>query len=171
MPKTGYKSQAKAKNAGEAPSKRAEARQEAKRRRRKDRTLINDSRMRLQVDSRPGYVRRWVNDDGNRLRNLYEMDWDFVRDPNQSLQVGQDQVKGEFANDLGTGVRRQVSKDKWTGEPTYAYLMEKKQDWYEEDQEEKRALHNEKLRRLEQGQDEANSSSRYIPGENKIKLT
>lgn len=80
----------------------------AGRRRRKS---VGGHALKLQAPSRPGFVRRWVNDDGNRIANAEELAYDFVTDT--SIQ--------------GTGEGSRVSRlvgTKANGEPLRAYLME-----------------------------------------------
>ena len=78
--------------------------------------------------ARPGFARRWVNDEGNNLAARYGDDWDHVEDPDS---------KDEAAD--GKRIRRAVGTQR-NGEPQYAYLMEKHEDWYKEDQAEKQRV-------------------------------
>lgn len=82
---------------------------EARKRRR--RATVGGHTLKLQAPSRQGFVRRWVNDEGNRIANAEELAYDFVLDT--SIQGS-----GE-----GSRVSRLVGT-KANGEPLRAYLME-----------------------------------------------
>ena len=78
---------------------------------RRRRANVGGHALRLQAPTRDGYVRRWVNDDGNRIAKAEELAYDFVTDT--SIQ--------------GTGEGTRVSRlvgTKANGEPLRAYLME-----------------------------------------------
>jgi len=63
------------------------------------------------VPERKGFVRRWVNDDANRLAEVEELAYTFVEDPRVQ------------SSDTGSRISRLVGT-KATGEPLRAYLME-----------------------------------------------
>jgi hypothetical protein len=72
-----------------------------------------------------GYVTRWVNDSqgGERVRMLQRAGWVIVEDETpvgDAGAVNQNQT-------LGSGAR------KYVGAGTYAILMKKREDWYNED--------------------------------------
>lgn len=70
-------------------------------------------RLKLKADERKGFVRRWANDDGNRLNELQDdLAYDFVLD------------------DKGQKIARYVGK-KANGEPLHAYLMETREEDYQ----------------------------------------
>lgn len=78
---------------------------------RRRRASVGGHALKLKAPVREGYVRRWVNDDGNRVANARELAYDFVLDT--SIQ--------------GTGEGSRVSRlvgTKANGEPLRAYLME-----------------------------------------------
>lgn len=64
------------------------------------------------------YEYRWVNDAGNRVKNLEAQDWDIA-------PLGDASVES-----------RHVGTD--SGHPTNAVLMRKRKDWYDKDQQDKR---------------------------------
>ena len=82
---------------------------EARKRRR--RATVGGHTLKLQAPTRSGFVRRWVNDEGNRIANAEDLAYDFVLDT--SIQGS-----GE-----GSRVSRLVGT-KANGEPLRAYLME-----------------------------------------------
>lgn len=81
--------------------------------RRRQRANLGGFSQRLAVEARPGFVRRWVNDDGSgRPERLHtDLAYDFVTDSS---------VKSDVA---GSRIARNVGR-KPTGEPMLAYLME-----------------------------------------------
>lgn len=88
------------------------------------------ARSKLSVPTRPGYQRRWINDEAGRIHNAEAGGYQFVND--STLQVGDVDIDNGN-RDLGARVSRVV--DKGTGQK--AYLMEIKEKFYEEDQREK----------------------------------
>lgn len=86
---------------------------------RRKRATVAGFKQRLDAPSRPGYVRRWVNDDGVRPELLNaDYAYDFVLDTNART------------DSAGTRVSRIVGK-KPSGEPMHAYLMETPQSEYD----------------------------------------
>lgn len=102
--------------------------QERKSRRssRKERVPLNAMQQKLQAPQREGYVRRFVNDEGGRIKDFERAGYTHVED-------------SEIHTD-GTGERisRRVGVHE-DGSPMYAYLMEQDQKWYAEDQDTKQA--------------------------------
>lgn len=94
---------------------------------RSTRVPLGVSRPKLAVPQRQGYVRRWVNDVEGRLQMAEMGGYTFVEDA--TMPVGAPDVDNGN-RDLGARVSRVV--DKSTG--MKAYLMEIKQEYYEEDQ-------------------------------------
>lgn len=87
--------------------------------RRRKRADTGGFRLKLKADDRKGFVRRWANDDGNRLTELQDdLAYDFVLD------------------DKGQKIARYVGK-KSNGEPLHAYLMETREEDYQVGVEEK----------------------------------
>jgi hypothetical protein len=78
---------------------------------RRRRASVGGHALKLQAPAREGYVRRWVNDNGNRIAHAQELAYDFVQDT--AIQS-----TGE-----GSRVSRLVGT-KANGEPLRAYLME-----------------------------------------------
>ena len=96
----------------------------------RQRGAFNGTRGKLQVGNTiPGYHLYIFNDTPGRITAASENGYEFVA-PNE--------VGGLTANvvsrntDLGDKVRFLVGSN--DGEPTYAYLMKIKQDWWDEDQ-------------------------------------
>jgi hypothetical protein len=100
-----------------------------------------------------GYHLRWINDTPGRLAMAQDSGYEFVT-PDEVGRVPLDREKTKVKELVDT-----TSKD---GNPTYAYLMKIKQEWYEEDK---------KIREEQQDQfDDAiragsieNSAGRYVP--------
>jgi hypothetical protein len=88
----------------------------------------------LKAAQRPGYVRRWVNDEPGRVKMFLEAGYSFVKDQNADLRSNNLNL-----NDR-SGVVTAIINRKITDASTHkAYLMEIKQEWYEEDQKKKHA--------------------------------
>lgn len=98
---------------------------EQRRDRRRKAGPSGELRRRLAAPARPGFERRWVNDEGNNLSARHADDWDHVEDPDS---------KDEAAD--GKRIRRAVGTQR-NGQPLFAYLMEKHEDWYKDDQGDK----------------------------------
>lgn len=119
------------------------------------RVPLGVSRTKLAVPTRPGYVRRWINDAEGRLQVAEQGGYQYATD--QSLQIGVQDIDN-VNRDLGARVSRVV--DKTTGQK--AYLMEIKEEFYKEDQEAKAAKLDETDRRIRKGKLE-DGEGRYIP--------
>ena len=78
---------------------------------RRRRASVGGHALKLGAPTRPGYVRRWVNDHDNRIAHAQELAYDFVEDT--AIQSTGD----------GSKVSRLVGT-KANGEPLRAYLME-----------------------------------------------
>jgi hypothetical protein len=124
---------------------------------RNSRVPLGVARAKLSVPTRPGYVRRWVNDAEGRLMMAEQGGYQYATD--QSLQIGAADVDN-VNRDLGARISRVV--DKTTG--MKAYLMEIKEDFYREDQQAKAAKVAEKDRLIKTGKVD-DAESRYIPDE------
>lgn len=92
---------------------------------RRTRVPLGTKRTRLYAKERPGYVRRWVNDEAGRLSRAVDGGYEFVTDPNMRSDES-----GKVCTQAGTDS---------TGAPMKVYLMEIRREWYEEDQAEKQA--------------------------------
>lgn len=131
---------------GEAPPKR------------RRRASVGGHAMKLQAPQRKGYVRRWVNDDGNRLAKAEELAYDFVTDPDAQ------------STDVGSRISRLVGT-KANGEPLRAYLMETPEEEYRAGLDEKESLNSQIDEAITRGVDStgqlAPASEQY--GEGSIK--
>lgn len=95
--------------------------------RRRKRGSVGGMSLKLAAKARPGYQRRWFNDDNNRIAEAQELAYDFVTDP--SIQSsGSD---SRISRLVGT---------KANGEPLRAFLMETPLEEYEHGQAEKEAF-------------------------------
>jgi|WetSurMetagenome_2_1015567.scaffolds.fasta_scaffold243649_1 hypothetical protein len=103
------------------------------------------SRNKLTAQNRKGYVRRFVNDDEDRIREFEEAGWKIVRG---DVPVGDKSIAREAS--MGSPVMKSVGGGK------KAYLMETKEEWYAEDQDVKQKkiqeTVNEMIRNREEGQ-------------------
>lgn len=95
----------------------------AKRRRR---SPVGGRALKLAAPPRPGFKRRFVNDDGNNLADKEELGYEFVSET------------GIKTADPGSRVSRLVGT-KANGEPLHAYLMETPDELYAEGEAEKEA--------------------------------
>lgn len=96
---------------------------------RPERIPLNEQRKSmLDVPKKPGFVRRWVNDDsrypGIRINNFLRAGWRVVED---SLSVGTEGVVNQNQS-VGSGAR------KYVGGGVNAILMEIEERYYNEDQ-------------------------------------
>ena len=89
-------------------------------RERRARAPLGGMRMRLEVEKREGYHRHWFNDEPGRVDAAWNNDYEYVMTED-----------GEKKKEL-------VGTDR-NGKPLYAYLMEKPEDWHQEDQQAKQA--------------------------------
>lgn len=123
---------------------------------RNTRVPLGVARSKLTVAGRDGYVRRWINDAEGRLQNAQDGGYQFVMN-DAIAQIGDKDVDNEN-RDLGARVSRVV--DKTSGQR--AYLMEIKEEFYQEDQAAKVAKVEETDRRIRKGKLEEVEES-YIP--------
>ena len=89
----------------------------------------------LLATKRPGFVRRWANDEANNLEEMLDRGYTFVEDRDTvipSTDVGERKSQHVGVKTDGSGLR--------------AYLMEIPEEFYEEDQKEKEA----EIRKVEQ---------------------
>jgi len=94
--------------------------------RRRRRASVGGHALKLDAPQRPGFKRRWFNDDGNRLADAHELGYDPVHDPDVQT------------SDVGSGISRLVGT-KANGEPLRAYLMETPDELFAEGIAEKEA--------------------------------
>lgn len=78
---------------------------------RRRRASVGGHRLKLEAPSRPGYVRRWVNDDGNRIAEAQELAYEHVAE------------RGIDNTSADSRVSRLVGT-KANGDPLRAFLME-----------------------------------------------
>jgi hypothetical protein len=110
---------------------------------RRRRAKVGGHAMKLLAPARPGYTRRWVNDDSNRIAQADDLAYDFVYEPDAQ------------STDVGSRISRLVGT-KANGEPLRAYLMETPDELYAEGLAEK-AAHNQQI-------DEAISAGSPVDG-------
>lgn len=138
---------------GEQAETTQEAKPERKRRRRG--VLEHGGAFKLHAPKREGYVRRWVNDKGNRIAELEEIGYTMVEQP------------GIDTHGPGTRVNRLAGTHEG-GAPLKTYLMEIPEDFYREDVIDKDEALKEFDRAIKEGRDpsgEVDPSSSYRPGE------
>jgi hypothetical protein len=75
---------------------------------------------RLGGEKRPGYVRRWINDQDGRVQRAETGGWTFVEEKTDGAKRGQ-----KHKRQVGTLPN---------GSPMQAYLMEIREEFYAEDQ-------------------------------------
>lgn len=126
---------------------------------RSKRVPLGVARSKLSVPQRQGYVRRWVNDTEGRLLNAQQGGYEYATD--QALQIGSPDVDNEN-RDLGARISRVV--DKSTGQK--AYLMEIKEEFYQEDQDAKKKAVKAKDDLIKHGKLD-DDEGRYIPDKGK----
>jgi len=119
------------------PEAVAEAPEPTQRRRRKS---VGGHAMQLSAPERPGFIRRWVNDNGNRIANVDELAYDHVTD------------KGVQSSDPSSRISRLVGT-KAGGEPLRSYLMETPAELYAEGIAEREQIHSQVDQALVKGGD------------------
>lgn len=109
---------------GRPPTKVREEAHEPERepRGRAQRVPLGIQRLKLQSSQRPGFVRRWVNDDGARIQMAQQGGYEFVRKDGKATTT-----------DAGEAVS-QIGGKSEGGVPMRIYLMEIREDWYQDDQ-------------------------------------
>jgi hypothetical protein len=127
---------------------------------RRERVPVGVPRLKLDGGQRQGFVRRWVNDDGNRLQDCQQGGYEFVTN---QLPTGTDIASRESTD---SRVSRVVGT-KADGKPLVAYLMEIRRDWYEEDQQSKQKRLDEQESQMRRGEDSQGGApgrdGRYVP--------
>jgi hypothetical protein len=91
---------------------------------RRRRASVGGHALKLTAPEKPGFVRRWMNDSGNRIAQAEDLAYEFVSDPS---------IK---STDEGSRVSRVVGTQA-NGEPLRAYLMETPVEEYRAGLEEK----------------------------------
>jgi hypothetical protein len=127
---------------------------------RRERIPVGVPRLKLDGGQRQGFVRRWVNDDGNRLQDFQAGGYEFVMN---QLPAGSDITARESTD---SRVSRVVGT-KADGSPLTAYLMEIRRDWYEEDQAAKQKRLDDQESQMRRGEDSQGGApgrdGRYVP--------
>ena len=132
---------------------------ETKKPKRRNRVPLGTYRMKLEVEQREGYVRRWVCDRPGRVEQLMDAGYEYVRkdteaDLNRDITARQGQ---------DSRIQRVVGVHD-TGEPMVAYLMETPSEFYSEDQDSKLERTREVEKSITRGSDTFSSSEgRYAP--------
>ena len=133
---------------------------------RAERIPVGVPRLKLNADSRAGYVRRWVNDNGVRLEDFRKGGYEFVTDPTRVGDAGASDITSR--DGIDSRVSRVVGQ-RDDGGPLRAYLMEIRQDWYDEDQLAKQKNIDEQEAQMERGEDGQGGApgrdGRYVPRE------
>jgi hypothetical protein len=140
----------------------------AKTRRNKSREALTNlgalAEQKLVAPTREGFRRYWANDDGNRLADMLNKGYDFVR----KGSIGSENV---FSDDSGDKISQFVGKTK-TNDPMRAYLMEIPEGWYLEDlkqREERRRSIEKDIKRVAHGGGQSRSadgsSVMYVPSQ------
>lgn len=141
----------------ESPIAAAEVPNEAvpKRKRRRRGALEHGGAYKLHAPTRKGYVRRFVNDKGNRLAELQEIGYTFVEE------------QGIDTHGPGSRINRLAGTHEG-GAPLKTYLMEIPEEFYREDLEDKDEALKEFDREISEGRDpsgETDPRHSYRPGE------
>lgn len=126
-----------------------------KRKRRRRGLLEHGGSLKLSAPTRPGYVRRFANDKGNRLAELQEIGYTFVEE------------QGIATHGPGSRVNRLAGTHEG-GAPLKTYLMEIPEEWYLEDQEDKDEALKAFDQAINEGRDpsgETDARHSYAPGE------
>lgn len=125
---------------------------------RKKRVPLGVPRPKLTVPKRPGYERRWVNEDSKgRLQAALEGGYTHVTDPN--LKVGED----GGASSTDSRVSRIVGRGEG-GKPLRAFLMEIPSELFKEDQASKQGALDEVDRAIRKGSLVSEGEQhRYVP--------
>jgi len=98
---------------------------------RRRRASVGGHALKLSAPARPGYTRRWFNDDGNRIADAEELAYEHVHEA------------GIKTSGPGTRISRLVGT-KANGEPLHAFLMETPDELFAEGVAEKEA-HNRQI--------------------------
>lgn len=131
---------------------------------RKERVPLGILRQKLKADQREGYSRRWINDKPGRLDDAVAAGYEFVKDPDNGLKIGEGNDVSQIGG-VGSVVSRIVGQHE-DGRPMKAYLMEVDKDLWDEDQAAKMQALDEKEASIQRGQDDQGRpgrDGRYVP--------
>ncbi len=78
-------------------------------------------------------VPRWINDEGNRLFEAQQGDYDFVSNPGSEVTTGEEETQTD------NRIYKDVGKNS-DGSPKRAYLMTIPKEYYKEDQDSKEEI-------------------------------
>jgi hypothetical protein len=126
---------------------------------RQERIPLGERSLKLATKHRAGYAPRWVNDVGDRINDFERAGYRFAEDDAVRESAQGDQVAKRIRKVVGT---------QENGEPMHAYLMEQKQEFYDEDQAAKNAKLDDIDEQLGRGIDQHGSpgdGGRYVPAE------
>lgn len=113
---------------------------------RSKRVPLGTPRSKLAVEGKdPNYAYRWVNDQGGRIQQAEQADYEFVGAGEVTVGSGVDRN-----SEVGDRVS-QIVGTKEDGSPMRAYLMRIKREFYEEDQVEKQKEVNAKDAAIQSG--------------------
>lgn len=107
---------------------------------RRRRASVGGHSLKLDAPAKPGFVRRWFNDDGNRIAEAENLAYDHVTDI------------GLKTSSPGSRVSRLVGT-KANGEPLHAYLMETPVEEYDHGVADKEAAHRQIDDAIREGRD------------------
>ena len=124
---------------------------------RRRRTSVGGHKSKLDAPARAGEVRRWVNDDGNRIDECRELGYEFVSD------------KGVQTSSPGSRISRLVGT-KANGEPLHAYLMETPDELYAQGLAEQEASNRLIDEAITAGRDSTGRMDEYQYGQGSIKV-
>lgn len=127
---------------------------------RKERLPLGIKRSKMAVkDKQDGYVYRWINDTVGRIQDAQNGGYEFVA----NAVVGEGDITNRNQSVGSDRVSRIVGKDD-NGNPTTAYLMRIKQEWYKEDQGNKQKVLDDLDAALKRGQAKPVDNG-YIPAQ------
>ncbi len=121
---------------------REEGREETGRRKR---IPLGVPQLKLSAPKRAGFHRHWLNDTGGRIQAAEQAGYSFVENEQASEEEGRARYLSRVVG---------VKED---GSPMTAYLMEIRQDWYDEDQAEKQNQITAKESEIRRGRDPASA--------------
>jgi len=143
------------------PEKRKERKEKRQKRtqskkRRPSRRPLGVPVSKLTAPERKGYVRRWINDEENRIQLALDAGYEHVLNEDLSVAAAE--------GDSGSKVN-QIVGTKDDGTALVAYLMEIPEDWHEEDQIRKQEIVDETERAIREGnlEGKVGQDGRYIP--------
>ena len=121
---------------------------------RAERVPLGSYRQKLTAPERAGFHRRWINDNGDRIVQAEAGGYQFVEDERDR-------------DEAGRGVKRFMTVGvKEDGSPLKAYLMEIRQEFFDEDQKAKQSKIDEVEAAIKRGKVESEDQSKfYVPTE------